>query len=55
MDNGAVQIGRKEKRNLRMLLALILLLHATMRLTALVDHMTKTVPRADAHDVEMTN
>jgi len=49
------QIGHKEKPSLRMLLVLILLLHATMRLIALADRMTKIARREDAHDVEMTN
>jgi hypothetical protein len=34
---------------------LILLLHAMMRLIALVDHMTKIAPKAVAHEREMTN
>lgn len=53
--NGVGQIGHKEKPNLRMLLVLILLLHATMRLTALADHMTKTAHVAVAHVQVMTN
>jgi hypothetical protein len=55
MATGAAQTGRKAKRNLPMLQVWILLPHATMRLIALVDHMTKTVPRADAHKQVMTN
>jgi type IV secretory pathway VirB3-like protein len=38
-----------------MLLVLILPLHVMMRLIVRADHMTKTVPRADAHEPEMTN
>jgi len=38
-----------------MLQVLILLPHAMMRSTALADHMTKIVPRADAHKQVMTN
>ena len=53
--NGVAQIGHKEKPSLRMLLVLILLLHATMRLIALADRTTKIARREDAHDVEMTN
>jgi hypothetical protein len=38
-----------------MLLVSILLLRAMMRLIALVDHMTKTVPRAVVLNQVMTN
>jgi hypothetical protein len=55
MVNGVAQIGHKERRNLRMLLVLILLPHAMMRLTALADHMTRTAHVAVAHVQEMTN
>ena len=55
MATGAAQTGRKEKPSLLMLQVLISLLHASMRLTALVDHMTKIAHVADAHDVGMTN
>jgi hypothetical protein len=55
MATGAAQTGRKEKPSLLMLQVLISLLHATMRLTALVDHMTKTVPKGDVLKQVMTN
>jgi hypothetical protein len=43
MANGAGLIGLKVRVNLLMLLVLILMPHATMHWTALVDHMTKIV------------
>lgn len=49
------QIGRKEKPNLRMPRALILLLHVMMRLIALAEHMTKTALEAVVHVAVMTN
>jgi hypothetical protein len=55
MATGAAQTGRKVDPSLLMLQALISLLHATMRLTALVEHMTKTVLRADVLKQVMTN
>jgi len=48
-------IGHKEKRNLRMLQALILLLHATIHLIVRADRMTKIVRREDVLKQVMTN
>jgi hypothetical protein len=55
MVNGAALIGRKAKHNLLTLQALISVLLVMMHLIVHVDHMTKTVPRADVLKLVMTN